>query len=83
VATDSLEPGQEAVVGQLTCRSPAQLQHLESIGLIPGAEIGLEQKDTGGGIVRLRIGSRRDVPIGGLLARQVLVSPRGENRDKS
>lgn len=83
VATDSLEPGQEAVVGQLTCRSPAQLQHLESIGLVPGAEIGLEQKDTGGGIVRLRIGSRRDVPIGGLLARQVLVSPRGENRDKS
>jgi DtxR family Mn-dependent transcriptional regulator len=75
VSADSLEPGQAAVVGQLTCRSPAQLKHLEGIGLVPGAEIRLEAKDAGGGIVRLRIGSRRDVPIGDLLARQVLVSP--------
>jgi len=79
VASDSLEPGQQAVVSQLTCRTPAQLKHLESIGLVPGAQIGLEERDTGGGVVRLRVGGRRAVSIGGSLARQVLVIPRGEN----
>jgi DtxR family Mn-dependent transcriptional regulator len=82
VASDSLEPGQEAVVSQLTCRSPAQLRHLESIGLVPGAKIGLEERDTGGGVVRLRIGARRAVTIGGQLARQVLVSLRGGDPGK-
>ncbi len=82
VPSDSLEPGQEAVVSQLTCRSPVQLKHLESIGLVPGAKIGLEERDTGGGVVRLRVGARRAVPIGGSLARQVLVSPRGGNSGK-
>jgi DtxR family Mn-dependent transcriptional regulator len=77
VASDSLEPGQGAVVSQLTCRSPEQLKHLEGIGLVPGAEIRLEERDTGAGVVRLRIGSRRNEPIGGALARQVLVTPHG------
>jgi DtxR family Mn-dependent transcriptional regulator len=77
VASDSLEPGQGAVVSQLICRSPEQLKHLEGIGLVPGAEIRLEERDTGGGFVRLRIGSRRAEAIGGALARQVLVTPRG------
>jgi DtxR family Mn-dependent transcriptional regulator len=79
VAADGLEPGQEAVVSQLTSRSPAQLRHLEAIGLVPGTQIALEQGDQGDGIVRLRIGERRKVPIGGSLARHVLVSPRAED----
>ncbi len=76
VAADGLTPGQEAVVSQLTSRSPDQLRHLEAIGLVPGTQITLEQVDRGDGIVRLRIGARRKVPIGGALARHVLVSPR-------
>jgi DtxR family Mn-dependent transcriptional regulator len=74
VAADGLEPGQEAVVSQLTSRSPAQLRHLEAIGLVPGARITLQQKDTGAGLIRLRIGARGRVPIGGSLARHVLVT---------
>jgi hypothetical protein len=35
VAADGLKPGQEAVVSQLTRRSPEQLRHLEAIGLWP------------------------------------------------
>jgi len=76
VAADGLEPGQKAVVSQLTSRSPEQLRHLEAIGLVPGARITLQEKDTGAGLIRLRIGARRQVPIGGSLARHVLVSPR-------
>jgi DtxR family Mn-dependent transcriptional regulator len=77
VAAGDLQAGQEAVVGQLTSRSPAQLRHLERVGLVPGTRITLEQKDQGDGIVRLRIGARRRVPIGDALARHVLVSPGG------
>jgi len=73
VAADGLEPGQEAVVSQLTSRSPAQLRHLEAIGLVPGARITLQEKDTGAGLIRLRIDGRGRVPIGGSLARHVLV----------
>jgi len=76
LAAGGLKPGQEAVVSQLTSRSPDQLRHLEAIGLVPGTKITLEQGDRGDGIVRLRIGARRRVPIGGALARHVLVSPR-------
>ncbi len=76
MAADGLKPGQEAVVSQLTSRSPDQLRRLEAIGLVPGTPITLEQQDRGDGIVRLKIGARRRVPIGGALARQVLVSPR-------
>jgi DtxR family Mn-dependent transcriptional regulator len=83
VSSDTLEPGQGAVVSQLTCRLPEQLKHLESIGLVPGTEIRLEGKDTGGGVVRLRIGARRNEPIGGSLARHVLVSPHGGVQDTS
>jgi DtxR family Mn-dependent transcriptional regulator len=75
VAADGLELGQEAVVSQLTSRSPDQLRHLEAIGLVPGVRITLQEKDTGAGLIRLRIGARRRVPIGGSLARHVLVSP--------
>lgn len=78
VAADGLEPGQEAVVGWLTSRSPAQLRHLEAIGLVPGASVQMEEKDRGDGIVRLAIGAQRRVPIGGALARHVLVCPRAE-----
>jgi DtxR family Mn-dependent transcriptional regulator len=74
VAADGLESGQEAVVSQLTSRSPQQLRHLEAIGLVPGTQITLEQRDQGDGIVRLRIGPRRKVLIAGALARHVLVS---------
>jgi DtxR family Mn-dependent transcriptional regulator len=83
VAADGLRAGQEAVVGQLTSRSPSQLRHLETIGLVPGTRIAVEQEDQGDGIVRLRIGARRGVPIGGALARHVLVSPRGEVPDEA
>jgi len=79
VSADGLVPGQQAVVSQLTSRSPAQLRHLEAIGLVPGTRISLEEKDQGDGIVRLRIGARRKVPIGGSLARHILVSPRAED----
>ena len=75
VAADGLELGQEAVVSQLTSRSPDQLRHLEAIGLVPGVRITLQEKDSGAGLIRLRIGARRRVPIGGSLARHVLVSP--------
>jgi DtxR family Mn-dependent transcriptional regulator len=74
VGADGLEPGQEAVVSQLTSRSPEQLRHLEAIGLVPGARITLQEKDTGAGLIRLRIGARGRVPIGGSLARHVLVT---------
>ena len=76
VAAGDLKSGQEAVVSQLTSRSPAQLRHLEAVGLVPGTPVTLEQQDQGDGIVRLRIGARRRVPIGGELARHVLVSVR-------
>jgi DtxR family Mn-dependent transcriptional regulator len=79
VAADGLKPGQEAVVSQLTSRSPAQLRQLEAIGLVPGTQITLEKEDQGDGIIRLRIGARRKVPIGETLARHVLVSPRAED----
>jgi len=73
VAADGLQPGQEAVVSQLTSRSPVELRHLEAIGLVPGARITLQKKDAGAGLIRLRIGGRGRVPIGGSLARHVLV----------
>jgi len=73
VAADGLQPGQEAVVSQLTSRSPVELRHLEAIGLVPGARITLQEKDDGAGLIRLRIGARGRVPIGGSLARHVLV----------
>jgi DtxR family Mn-dependent transcriptional regulator len=74
MAADGLQPGQEAVVSQLTSRSAVELRHLEAVGLVPGTRITLERADPGDGIVRLRVGARRKVPIAGTLARHVLVS---------
>jgi DtxR family transcriptional regulator, Mn-dependent transcriptional regulator len=75
VTSESLEPGQVAIVSQLTCRSPEQLMHLESIGLLPGVKIRMERKDAGAGVVYLKIGAQRSEPIGGSLAGHVHVMP--------
>jgi DtxR family Mn-dependent transcriptional regulator len=74
VALASLGSGEKAVVSQLTCRDPRQLRHLESIGLVPGAAVKVKVADSGSGIMRLELASRRDEPVGETIACCVLVS---------
>ena len=77
VPLTSLASGEEAVVSQITCRGPGQLRHLEAIGLVPGAAVRVTSTDSGSGVVRVRLGSRPEEPIGDAIASSILVTRTG------
>ena len=77
VPLTALGPGEEGTVRQITCRGPAQLRHLESIGLVPGAEVRVQAAEAGSGVLRVLLPARGDEPIGESIASCVLVSRTG------
>jgi len=77
----SLGRGERATVGQITCRAPKQLRHLQEIGLVPGAVVRVKGSDAGSGITRIELASRPDEPIGESIARCVLVSKGKKERN--
>ena len=77
----SLHKGENAIVAQITCRDSGQLRYMESIGLIPGETIHIEGTDSGSGVVRLRLSSGEEEPVGESIACCVLVT-KSENKSK-
>ena len=78
----SLCEGDNAVVGQITCRDSGQLRYMESIGLVPGETIHIEGTDSGSDVVRLRLSSGEEEPIGERIACCVLVTRNGSDSKK-
>ena len=70
----SLREGETAVVSQITCRDSGQLRYIESIGLIPGETVSIEGTDSGRGVLRLRLSSGEEEPVGESIACCVLVT---------
>jgi DtxR family transcriptional regulator, Mn-dependent transcriptional regulator len=77
VPLTALGPGEKGTVRQITCRGSDQLRHLESIGLVPGAEVRVKTAQAGSGVLHLVLPARGDEPIGVSIASCVLVSPAG------
>ena len=76
-----LRPDERAIVGQITCRAPKQLRHLEALGLLPGAYVRVKAADTGSGVMRLEFSEHPDEPIGESLSGCILVTRTEETSD--
>ena len=69
----SLGLGESAFVAQITCRDSEQLKYMQSIGLLPGERVHLVETDSGSGVLRLKLASGEEEPVGESIACCVLV----------
>lgn len=73
VTLSRLEPGQQAVIRQVSDKDSAMLSYLGGLGMYPGTPIEMVGKDPYGGSLRIKV-SGKDHSIGSELAEKVFIS---------
>jgi len=73
VLLDTIPPGTHAIVERVPDGAPALLQYLQSLGLVLGASIRVEDIAPFGDVLTVRIGEATHA-VGGSVARRVLVT---------
>jgi DtxR family Mn-dependent transcriptional regulator len=74
VSLMDVPPGQEVTVRQITCRGQAELRHLESRGVVPGAVVTVVGREPGSGYVRLMLREGPAEALGNTIAQGILVA---------
>ncbi len=80
VALSRLEPGQQAVIRQVSDKDSAMLSYLGGLGMYPGTRVEMVAKEPYGGSLRIKI-SGKDHSIGSELAEKVFISLASEGND--
>ncbi len=80
VALSRLEPGQQAVIRQVSDKDSAMLSYLGGLGMYPGTRVEMVEKEPYGGSLRIKV-SGKDHSIGSELAEKVFISLASEGND--
>ena len=80
VTLSRLEPGQQAVIRQVSDKDSAMLSYLGGLGMYPGTRVEMVAKEPYGGSLRIKI-SGKDHSIGSELAEKVFISLASEGND--
>lgn len=77
VSLSSLRGGEKAVVRRVRCEDAPLLRHLESLGLVPGANLEITAFSPYDDNLTLKIGPRKPVVLGASVTRNVFVEMLG------